>query len=344
MYLHTIHTDGAESQIAIGESYRNLSRYLPDGCRTIIVTDANIMKHYGDFVGSYPVIEIGIGETSKTLKTVEHIYDRLLELEADRGCFIAAVGGGIVCDVAGFAASTYMRGIPFGFVSTTLLSQVDASVGGKNGVNFGGYKNMVGTFNQPHFVICDTEMIRTLPSREFVSGFAEIVKASVIRDPDLFDYLEQNADKALARDSKTMEYLVTESVKIKANVVEQDEREHGERRILNFGHTFGHAVEIQTGITHGEAVSVGMMTAARWSAGECGFPKNQVDRLEKLLTKLGLPVIANIDSEKVLSGLAKDKKRENDAVNLVLLRDIGKTEIRKTPMGEIKNKLPLYMR
>ena len=234
----------------------------------------------------------------RSLDTLSYIYNGLLHHNADRNSFIVAVGGGIVCDVAGFAASTYMRGILFGFVSTTLLSQVDASVGGKNGVNFSGYKNMIGTFNQPRFVLCDTSMIQTLPDREFISGFAEIVKSAVIRDAKLFAYLEQNAEKAVARDPEVIQQLVVESVKIKADVVERDEREQGERRILNFGHTFGHAVEVLTGVSHGEAVSIGMMIAARRSATECGFPQSQVDRLERLLLRLGLPVTTDAPDRK----------------------------------------------
>ena len=324
-----------ESQVVVGESYRNLTDYLPAQRQVIVITDANILKHYGDFFSAWPVIEIGTGEKNKVLNTLVYIYNRLLELNADRGCFIVAVGGGIVCDVAGFAASTYMRGVPFGFVSTTLLSQVDASVGGKNGVNFNGYKNMIGTFNQPCFVLCDTSMLQTLPEREFVSGFAEIVKAAAVRNAELFDYMEQNAEKAIARDPEVIRHLVIKSVKIKADVVKQDEREHGERRILNFGHTFGHAIESLTGISHGEAVSIGMMIAAQRSVSECDFPKEQLRRLECLLLRLGLPVTTDVLSEEIHSALLKDKKRENDDVCLVLLSEIGKAILCKTPLESI---------
>jgi len=340
MFRLTIQSSGIQSYIVIGESYRNLAQYLPVGKPIIVITDANILNHYGDFFRTWPVIETGTGEQNKTLDAVAYIYNRLLELNADRNSFIVAVGGGLACDVAGFAASTYMRGIPFGFVSTTLLSQVDASVGGKNGVNFGGYKNMIGTFNQPQFVLCDISMLQTLPGREFISGFAEIVKAAAIRDAGLFGYIEQNAGKALARDPEVIQHLVVESVKIKAAVVEQDEREQGERRILNFGHTFGHAVEALTGITHGEAVSIGMMMAARWSIIECGFPKTHFDRLERLLVRLGLPVTTDLPPETIYRTLLKDKKRENDAIHFVLLPEIGKTIIRKTPIENLKLETP----
>jgi len=335
MFQLTIHTAETQSQIVIGESYRNLVKYLPSDRQVIVITDANIIKYYGDFFRSWPIIEIGTGEKSKTLDTLAYIYNRLIELNADRSSFVVAVGGGIVCDVAGFAASTYMRGVPFGFVSTTLLSQVDASAGGKNGVNFGGYKNMIGTFNQPRFVLCDTLMLQTLPEREFVSGFAEIVKAAVIQNVELFDYLEQYAEKAVARDPEIIRHLVIESVKIKAEVVQHDEREQGKRRILNFGHTFGHAIEALTGISHGEAVSIGMMIAARRSVIECGFPETHLDRLERLLVRLDLPVTAVTPTEDILRTLLKDKKRENNDIYLVLLNEIGKSVICKTPVEKI---------
>ncbi len=339
IYQQIIYTDKSESMILVGESYQNLSAYLPEGKQVIVITDANIMAYYGDFLKQYPVIEIGTGEQNKNIDTIVSIYDHLLRLNADRHSFIVAVGGGIVCDVAGFAVSTFMRGIPFGFVSTTLLAQVDASVGGKNGINFGGFKNMVGTFNQPRFVLCDTDMIRTLPSTEFISGFAEIIKSAAIRNVHLFEYLEQNVEKALAGDREVLQHLVIESIKIKAEIVENDEHEQGERKILNFGHTFGHAIEVQTGVSHGFAVSVGMVIAARWSVYACGFPEDQLCRLERLLMAFGLPTTTTATREEILHALLKDKKREKDSVSLILLKEIGVSEIRKTPISEIEEKI-----
>ncbi|MDR1673484.1 MAG: 3-dehydroquinate synthase [Bacteroidales bacterium] len=340
MYELNIKTgNGCESQVVVGESYRNLDRYLPEGKQIVIITDSNVRRHYGFFLDAFPVIEIGTGEQHKTIRTLEHLYWELLRLNIDRNGFVVAVGGGIVCDVAGYAASTFMRGIPFGFVSTSLLSQVDASVGGKNGVNFGGYKNMIGTFNQPRFVICDPQMLRTLPVEEFISGFAEIVKAAAIRDAELFAYLERNAEKALDGDPEVLLHLVSKSVKIKAQVVERDEREQGERRILNFGHTFGHAIEVLSGMSHGKAVSAGMMIAARWSSEICGLPNDQVQRLEELLSGLKLPVAADIAADELFRAAVKDKKRENDAIHMVLLNAIGSAEICRLPIDDIRKRL-----
>jgi len=336
MFQITIHAADVASRVAIGESYRNLSAYLPENRQVFVIADANILAHYGEFFSAWPVIEIGAGEAVKTLETVEHVCRRLLEMNADRSSFIVGAGGGIVCDIAGFAASTYMRGVPFGFVSTTLLSQVDASVGGKNGVNLGGFKNMIGVFSQPRFVLCDPSMLQTLPEREFISGFAEIVKAAVIRSAELFAYTEQNVEKALKRDSDVIRHLVVESVKIKADVVQRDEREHGERRVLNFGHTFGHAVEALTDLSHGEAVSVGMMIEARRSVAECGFPLDQARRLERLLLRIGLPVRTDLPEEDMLGALLKDKKRKNDSIYLVLLSEIGKAVICRTSILDIR--------
>jgi 3-dehydroquinate synthase len=199
------------------------------------------------------------------LETVTTIFNQLVDMEVDRSTLILGIGGGIVCDIAGFVASTYMRGTPFGFVSTTLLSQVDASVGGKNGVNFGGYKNMVGVFNQPEFVVCDMMLLKTLPFREIQCGFAEIIKHGAIADHRMLDFIENHRDAALDLESRIVEHLVYRSVEIKAGVVTRDEREKGERRKLNFGHTFGHAIEKLTGIPHGEAVGIGMVMAAALS-------------------------------------------------------------------------------
>ena len=182
-----IKTESGESIIYLGEKLENLSKYLPKDKKVVILTDENIIKHYSTQLQGYPVIQMGLGEKNKTLQTLEKIFEEFIRLEVDRSSFLVAVGGGIVCDVGGFAASSFMRGIKFGFVSTTLLSQVDASVGGKNGVNFQGYKNMVGVFAQPQFVICDVSMFKTLDTREFISGFAEIIKAAAIRDKELFE-------------------------------------------------------------------------------------------------------------------------------------------------------------
>ena len=335
MKIFEIHGSTGDSTILIGESLRNLSKYTPGG-KVVIVTDRNVKHHYVKDFPPHELVEIGTGEKIKTLETVQAIYKKLLELEADRSSFIVGIGGGIVCDIAGFAASTYLRGVRFGFVSSTLLSQVDASVGGKNGVNFGGYKNMVGLFNQPEFVICDMNLLRTLPEREILSGFGEIVKHAVMGDARLFSYLERNYKKALDLDTVVIEKLVYDSVALKSGIVNRDEKETGERRKLNFGHTFGHAIEKVTGISHGEAVSAGMLVASELSLRRGLLPAEDADRIEELLKKLRLPTGLQLNEEKLFDALRKDKKRKGDSVHFVFLNGIGNAVIEEISFEELK--------
>jgi len=331
----TIHTNSEDSKILIGESFSNLPKYLPAG-KTIIITDDNIHKLYGNIFPPIPVISIGLGEKHKTLETLAYIFDKLVEYEADRATFIVAIGGGIVCDVAGFAASVYMRGLRFGFVSTTLLSQVDASVGGKNGVNFRGYKNMLGVFNQPEFVIIDTAMLHTLDKQEYRSGFAEIVKAAVIKNAALFNYLEENYSAALNKEIIVMEKLIHDSILIKSQVVEQDEKELGERKKLNFGHTFAHAIEHNTGMLHGEAVSIGMVLAADLSVKLGLLQKSESERLVQVLRNLELPVNLKIDYPALVAAMRKDKKREGDNLHMIFLNRIGNALIKKISFTQLE--------
>lgn len=324
------------SDIHVGESLDSLAHYIPRDRRVIIITDNVVRDLYEDRFPKGDVISIGIGEKIKTLVTLDHIFHRLIEMGTDRSVFIVGIGGGIVCDITGFAASIYLRGIDFGYVSTTLLSQVDASVGGKTGVNFGGYKNMVGVFNQPGFVICDTTLLKTLPPVEVSSGFAEIVKHAIIADAGMFAFLEENSQKALELERSVIESLVYESVSIKAQVVEGDEREKGERRKLNFGHTFGHAIEKTAGLRHGEAVSLGMVIAGALSVDkELLHPDDQA-RIVALLKSLGLPVRIQVDKDAVWDAMLKDKKREGDSIKFVLADGLGKALVQDVTLGELK--------
>ena len=323
-----------DSLIMINERLVNLGDYLPVD-KPIIITDKKVAAIWGGHFPPADVITIGTGEKIKSFDTVRQIYKQLLELEADRASFIVGIGGGIVCDIAGFAASTYMRGVRFGFVSTTLLSQVDASVGGKNGFNLGGYKNIIGVFNQPEFVICDLDLLKTVPREEIPSGFAEIIKHGAISDEELFTFLETNRESALALDSEVIEKLVYDSVLIKSEIVNQDEKEKGERRKLNFGHTFGHAIEKITKVKHGEAVSAGMVLAAELSVKKGYLVTDESNRLLNLLDGYGLPVRLKFDSREVLETIKKDKKREGDQVYFVLLREIGKAFIEQLNMHEL---------
>lgn len=336
----TIQGREGTSTILIGENFDRLAAHIPVA-ESVLVTDPNLWQHYGERFPQCEVIRIDTGESNKTLKTVAAIFERLVAIEAQRSTFIVGIGGGIVCDIAGFVAATYLRGVGCGLVPTSLLAQVDAGVGGKNGVNFGGYKNMVGTFRQPAFVLCDPDMLRSLPERELASGFAEIVKHGAIADAALFAYLETHWQAALALAPEVITHLVARCVAIKAAVVNQDEHEQGERRKLNFGHTFGHALEKATGALHGEAVSVGMLIAAALSVKRGLLPQAAYQRLRALLTNLRLPVRMDFDRKTVLEALGKDKKRTGDTVRFVLLTDIGRSVVADIALAELAAALAL---
>ena len=336
MKVFNVHGSTGNSAILIGESFQNIREFIPTE-NVVIITDTNMRRYCLKDFPPFEIIEIGTGEKIKNLDTVQSIYRKLVELEADRSSFIIGIGGGIVCDITGFVASTYMRGVRFGFVSSTLLSQVDASVGGKNGVTLNGYKNMVGLFNQPEFVICDMNLLRTLPEYEILCGLAEIVKHAAIADSDMFSYLEEHYEQALELDNVVIEKLIYDSLVIKSSIVNRDEKEEGERKKLNFGHTFGHAIEKATGVPHGEAVGVGMLVAAKLSAKRGHLQSEDVKRIEELLKKLKLPTILPIDKGTILDALRKDKKRRGDTIDFVLLHGIGKAVVQEISMKELEN-------
>lgn len=332
----TIDVNSGPSTILIGERLENLQRYLPVA-KPIIITDVNVGKLYPLDSMAAEVITIGAGEEIKTLDTVRDIYGRLVSCAADRSAFIVGIGGGIVCDITGFVASTFLRGVRFGFVATTLLAQVDAGIGGKNGVNFQGYKNIVGLFHQPEFVICDPELLKTLPQREISCGMAEIVKHAAIADANLFTYLEQHEKDLLALDRQAIEKLVRASVRIKSSIVSRDDTETGERRLLNFGHTFGHAIEKVTGISHGEAVSRGMAIAAALSVKKGLLTLEEDKRLRALLNNLKLPTYFGLEPKAVINAIAKDKKREGNWIHFVLLNGIGTAIVDKITVEELED-------
>jgi 3-dehydroquinate synthase len=338
--METIVIDGdtGVSRILIGEHLANLPRYVPVA-RPVVITDVNVRKLYALDSMDAELITIGTDEGIKTLDTVRDIYAQLVSYGVDRSSFIVGIGGGIVCDIAGFVASTFLRGMRFGFVATTLLAQVDASVGGKNGVNFEGYKNMVGVFNQPEFVICDSELLKTLPQREICCGLAEIVKHAAIADADLFAYLERHYQDVLALDRQVIEKLVYGSVRIKSSVVCRDEKEKAERRILNFGHTFGHAIEKVSGIAHGEAVSMGMVIASALSVKRGLLTAAEEKRLIVLLNHLNLPTHCEYETKAVFDAIKKDKKREGNLIHFVLLNAIGQAIVSQITLKELKDAL-----
>lgn len=334
METFTIHTSGRDSKILVGASTDEIHNLVPE--HTVVITDRTVNELYGKNWQGLRTIIMDQGEKNKTIETVSSIYQQLIGFEVDRSGFILGIGGGIVCDIAGFVASTYMRGLRFGFVPTTLLAQVDASIGGKNGMNFLGYKNMIGTFNQPDFILSDPEVLKSLPPDESANGFAEIVKHALIADKNLFEFIGNNVDLINNLDPNAINHLVRRSVEIKSAIVNRDEREKGERRKLNFGHTFGHAIEKVTGISHGKAVSLGSVIAARLSLQKGYINSDDFERIQKALQDLGLPVTLDFDKLKVLDALLKDKKREQDVIHFILLETIGDAVVEPIHVDELK--------
>jgi 3-dehydroquinate synthase len=324
-----------ECSIMVGESIGNLEGYCGAG-KALIVTDANVRRLHGEKFPGWPVVEVGQGEEAKTLAAVERIYERMLDMEMDRSSMLAGIGGGIVCDVAGFAASTYLRGMRHCFAPTTLIAQADAAVGGKNGVNLRGYKNLVGTIRQPELVLCDLGLLRTLPQREIACGFAEIIKHAAIGDGRLFEFLEAHLEEALSLKRTAIEKAVNDSLSVKAAIVSADEIEKGERMKLNFGHTIGHAVEKAAGLPHGEAIGIGMVAAAGLSSARGMLKKSDAQRISALLARVPLPLEMRGSKAELFDAVAKDKKRRGEAIRMCLLEGIGRAKICEVGLSELE--------
>lgn len=306
------------------------------GKRLAVITDATVYRLHQEHFPEGQAVILDSGELSKNLRTVWEIYEFFLSKELDRSSCVVGIGGGVVCDIAGFCASTYLRGIPFGYVPTTFLAQVDASVGGKNGVNLKGYKNLIGTFNQPNFVLCDFRLLKTLPQKEVSNGCAEVVKHALIGDSSLFSHLEENHKRIMSLDEYILEEIVSKSLQVKIRVVAQDEKENGYRRILNFGHTIGHGVEKTLGLSHGESVSIGMVMEAGLSAIKGRLDPEIVRRITEILESVGLPVRASLDKVAVIDAIRKDKKREDSEIHCVFLEGIGSAKIEAIKIDELE--------
>lgn len=320
--------------------------------KILIVMDENIFnihsKTLRDFLKNYDLnfeIEVvPVGETSKTLAHAEKLYTCAIESQMDRKSVVMAVGGGVVGDLAGFVAATFLRGVNFIQVPTTLLAQVDSSVGGKTAVNHIHGKNLIGAFYQPKAVFIDFETLKTLPLREIRAGLGEIVKYGVIKDKDFFSYLEKNIEGILSRNVEVLKQIVKRSCEIKAEVVSLDEKESGLRRILNFGHTIAHAVEEQTGYTkysHGEAVAIGMIGAALISQKLNYVDSEKVERLKNLIERFGMYTkCEGCNVEGLYKALFRDKKVLSGKINWVLMKDFGSVEVTdEVPENIIKEAL-----
>jgi len=323
-----------------------LREVLPDRKRCFVVTVPPVRKRWGRKMMTSlaaasweaKVVEMRDGERHKILATVEQLAEKLVQLGAERNAVILAFGGGVVGDVTGFLASVYMRGVDVVQVPTTVLAQVDASIGGKTGVNLKTGKNLVGTFHQPRVVLIDPQVLSSLPEREFRSGLYEALKCGVIGKPELFDRMERQRDRILKSDPAELEWLISESVKLKAEVVSSDERESGLRRVLNFGHTIGHALEAETKyrhFLHGEAIAWGMIAVSRIAAVVGKTDEATAQRITGCVLGLGpLPSI-NVRSQNIVRLLQADKKTKDGVVHFILPTKIGKVEVVNNVPSEI---------
>lgn len=326
MHEISLNIEGHVTSIQIGRNlFQNLGSLNAKGL--VLLVDENVHRLHASKFESMSCLIVPSGEKQKTLSFAEEILRKMVWMEADRTSFLVGVGGGLVTDLTGFIASVFMRGIDFGFISSTLLGQVDASIGGKNGVNLDGFKNMIGVFRQPEFVWCDLELLDTLDQRELVSGFSEVIKYAAIRDRKLFNFIEGNLDTILKRNPDDLEAIIKSSVAIKAKIVQDDVNEQGDRKLLNFGHTLGHAIEKLTGMMHGEAVAIGMVLAARLSSNMGFLDPKELARLEQMIASAGLPVKTDLSPSDLYDTLLKDKKRAGDRIHFILLKNIGEAFI-----------------
>jgi len=302
--------------------------------QAIVITDENVFdKHKKKFKGLRSIV-IPAGEQFKIQSTVDDIIRQLIDLGADRKTTLIGVGGGVITDITGYVAGVYMRGIRCGFVPTSILAMVDAAIGGKNGIDVGLYKNMVGLIRQPAFILYDFSLLKSLPKEEWINGFAEVIKHASIKDLSMFKLLEQNKLSAFQKDFTGLAKLVQRNALLKTKVVVEDEFEQGERKLLNFGHTIGHAVENLYNIPHGHAVSIGMGVACKFSEQVTGF--KQSERVIALLKQYGLPPQFEFDKEEAFRILKSDKKKDKQSINYILLNKIGSATAVSLPITQIE--------
>jgi 3-dehydroquinate synthase len=328
-------------QVVTGLTPEQLPEYIPNNTPVIAIVDEQVQEWFTHYFPTIPFITVQAVEAVKTLDTIEKLTLDLLNEEADRTFFLLGVGGGIVCDITGFLASTYMRGVRFGFIPTTLLAQVDAALGGKNGVNVSGYKNITGTFTQPEFVLCTTDVLDTLPARVFNAGMSEVIKAALIADATLFEFIEQHVREIINRKEPALSEVIRRAVQIKLDIVARDEKEKGERRKLNLGHTLGHAIERNVkNIMHGEAVGIGLAYAARFSQRQGWLTAADVLRITALLKRFRLPVDPIIPVEELHETMMKDKKKSGVLLHFIALTAIGKAVEVDIDMANFKFLIP----
>jgi 3-dehydroquinate synthase len=309
---------------------------ITDAANSFIITDEHIFKAHASRFEGWNTIVLQPGEAYKVQATVDSVIEQLIAMGADRKSTLIGIGGGVVTDITGYIASVYMRGIRFGFVPTTILAMVDASIGGKNGIDVGVYKNMVGAIRQPAFLLYDFSFLSSLPQKEWENGFAEVIKHACIKDAELFAELEQYSLAHYQSNNETLIKLIERNCLIKTRVVQEDEFEKGDRKLLNFGHTLGHAIENKYKLMHGHAVSIGMVAAAKISEEINNFYSVEKERLIKLIQQYNLPISLSFDKAKTFETLKKDKKKEQDYMQYVLLNKIGEARVANISMIQLE--------
>lgn len=306
--------------------------------RVIVITDENLLSLYRDRLAPYEVIAVPAGESNKNQHTVDRIFSQLIEWEADRETLICGLGGGVITDIAGYVASVFKRGLPLGLVPTTVLGMVDAALGGKNGINLGMAKNMIGSIYQPQFILFDLSFLKTLPEVEWQSGFAEIIKHACIRDTEMFEWLERDSLEMFRQDDQLLRTLIRRNVNLKMQIVSVDPYDQYERLLLNFGHTLGHAIENLHQLPHGHAISIGMRAAALLSRELNFLSEAEVQRLVQLLQRYHLPTMIKTDEAAIMQMIRQDKKRKGNDIRFVLLDQIGHGFIQSTSFSELEQR------
>jgi 3-dehydroquinate synthase len=327
---------GAKTHIHFNQRVSAL-RSLCSRSTTIFITDENVAATHPTIFKGWRTIVLKPGEAFKQQAAVDECIRQLTLAEADRSTTVVGIGGGVVTDVAGFVASVYMRGVKVGFVPTTLLGMVDAALGGKNGVDAGPLKNLVGTIRQPSFLLYDPSLLKTLSDSEWSNGFAEIIKHAAIKDAAMFGQLEKKDLKHYQKNLAELQELIVRNVKLKMAMVQKDPLENGIRRLLNFGHTLGHAIETHLEIPHGQAVSVGMVYESQMSSRLLPFADTL--RMVETCERYGLPTHAAFDWKKALANMKHDKKRDGNTIRFVLLQKMGKAVVSEISLNRLQNLL-----
>ena len=329
-------------EVVVGSNLINQKNLdLLEDKEVLLVMDENIPSKYKDLISdellnissNFQSLEIFASEENKNGKTLDKIHSKLIDARYSRECVLVGFGGGITCDIAGFAAATYQRGVGFMLFPSTLLSQVDASVGGKTAINHSQGKNMIGAFHQPIKVFADLELLSSLPKVEISNGLSEVIKHALISDKKYFNWLEENMESIISLKTEALGYAITRSIEIKAEIVSKDEKEKGVRKFLNFGHTFGHSIELYGGFkefSHGQSVALGMLMAMELSKLTEGFSKEDLIKSKKLITKVNPDLNLKIafDEKKLIENMSVDKKREGKKLIFVLLEEIGHAKVK----------------